>query len=105
MQKNYSDRKAAVFSFRGRLVLSGFSFSPTSRLYFALNDILSSLQPLQVHNIASVSTELKGRGIQTRIWNYFTLSIMHTKISISATVKIHDVGLKVAVSVERNGLS
>ena len=81
------------------------AFSPPSGLYFASNDILLSLQPLQAHNTASVSTELKGRGIRTRIQNYSALSVVCTKIAVSATVKIHHVCIKVAVSLQRNGLS
>ena len=59
---------------------------------FCFDDIISSLQPLQAHNIVSVSTELEGRGIQ----NYSTLSVVRTKIAVSATVKIRDVHIKVA---------
>ena len=81
------------------------AFSPPSRLYFASNNILSSLQPLQAHNTASVSTELEGRGIRTCIRNYSALSVVRTKIAVSATVKIRNVCIKVAVSLQRNGIS
>ena len=105
MQKNYGIREAAVFHFAADLCHQLFTtFSPTSCLYFASHNILSSLQPLQAHNIVSVSAELEGRGIRMCIQNYSVLSVVCTKIPFSTTVKIRNVCIKVAVSFQRNGL-
>ena len=104
MQKNYSVREAAVFSLAANSCRQLFmAFSPASRLYFASNNIPSSLQPLQAHNTTSVSTEREGRSI--RIRNYSMLSVVCTKIVIFAIIRIRDVHIKVAVSLQRNGLS
>ena len=66
------------------------AFSPPSCLYHTSNNILPSLQPLQAHNTASITTELEGHGIWTRIRNYSTLNVVCTKVAISATVKFRD---------------
>ena len=100
MQKNYTIRQAAVFSLCGRVgPLDFHSFLSPLSPYFASKDILSSLQPLKAHNTASISTELEGHSIHTCVRNYFALSVVCTKIAVSAIVKIHDVHIKVAVSL------
>ena len=74
------------------------ALSPTSPLFcFEQHPLVSTATPS--HNTASVSTELKGRSIRTRIRNYSALSVVRTKIAVSATVKIHDVCIKVAISL------